>query len=276
MKTSKLAFTLIILLFLSITTYQQIQITNLKKLTTNHDEIKSYLMANYGVSSIDELIQKKLEEYGLRYTGNPFTTALYPGQFQSENVTGMHWYTYRGGSLLNRTDTLAFPEQTASYIIFGEDTDNDGVYDIIYAKNCTSGQIEFSDEDPVAVIQAAANALSEGTIFLTQGRYPSSNYPILLPLKVNLQGEGRGATILENTATDGGDTIVLSQASPSEGHQFIRDLQIKGNPNSGSGIYINNVRIDNQRMVVTQEHLASDSMIVLRGGKKRYHLVKVR
>ena len=41
------------------------------------------------------------------------------------------------------------------------------------------------------------------------------------------------------------------------------------------GLYINNVRIDDQRLMVTKQHLASDSMIVLRGGKKRYHLIKV-
>ncbi|MFC1508344.1 tyrosine--tRNA ligase [Candidatus Omnitrophota bacterium] len=41
------------------------------------------------------------------------------------------------------------------------------------------------------------------------------------------------------------------------------------------GVYINNNRISDQRMVVTPDNLASDSMLVLRGGKKRYHLVKV-
>ena len=43
------------------------------------------------------------------------------------------------------------------------------------------------------------------------------------------------------------------------------------------GVYINNTPIpkNDQRMVVTPDHLASDSMLVLRGGKKRYHLIKV-
>jgi len=41
------------------------------------------------------------------------------------------------------------------------------------------------------------------------------------------------------------------------------------------GLYINNRRISDQRLIVTPEHLASDTMIVLRVGKKRYHLVKV-
>ena len=33
------------------------------------------------------------------------------------------------------------------YIIFGEDTDGDGVNDIIYAKNGRTGQIEFQGTD---------------------------------------------------------------------------------------------------------------------------------
>jgi len=41
------------------------------------------------------------------------------------------------------------------------------------------------------------------------------------------------------------------------------------------GLYINNRRISNQQLIVTPEYLASDTMIVLRRGKKRYHLVKV-
>ena len=41
------------------------------------------------------------------------------------------------------------------------------------------------------------------------------------------------------------------------------------------GVYINNTRMTDQRMVVTLEQLASGSMLVLRGGKKRYHLIKV-
>lgn len=41
------------------------------------------------------------------------------------------------------------------------------------------------------------------------------------------------------------------------------------------GVYVNNTRIDNQRQVLTPEHLAGESIMVLRGGKKRYHLVRV-
>jgi tyrosyl-tRNA synthetase len=41
------------------------------------------------------------------------------------------------------------------------------------------------------------------------------------------------------------------------------------------GIYVNNIRIDDQRMVLTPAHLASRSIMILRAGKKRYHMIKV-
>jgi tyrosyl-tRNA synthetase len=40
------------------------------------------------------------------------------------------------------------------------------------------------------------------------------------------------------------------------------------------GVYINNVRIEGE-ITVTREHLASESFIVLRSGKKNYHLLRV-
>jgi hypothetical protein len=43
---------------------------------------------------------------GMHYTGNPFGTQIWQGQLQSENITGMHWYSYLSGSLENRTDWL--------------------------------------------------------------------------------------------------------------------------------------------------------------------------
>ena len=41
------------------------------------------------------------------------------------------------------------------------------------------------------------------------------------------------------------------------------------------GVYVNNVRVDDQRTVLSPENLASDSIMVLRGGKKRYHMIKI-
>jgi len=41
------------------------------------------------------------------------------------------------------------------------------------------------------------------------------------------------------------------------------------------GAYVNNVRVEDSRLTLTLEHLASESMLVLRSGKKKYHLVNI-
>jgi len=140
--TTKLTLTLItiMILFSSIIIYQQTQIQELKTNIQTNQYLKQYLLQNYGVSSIEELIQKKLKEYSLRYTGNPFTAALYPGQFQAENITGMHWYTYLAGQLQNRTDVLAYPSLPAKFIIeniSGTIIWKDGINGTVYATGTT-------------------------------------------------------------------------------------------------------------------------------------------
>jgi tyrosyl-tRNA synthetase len=42
------------------------------------------------------------------------------------------------------------------------------------------------------------------------------------------------------------------------------------------GLYVNNVRVEDSRLVLTPGHLAGRTVMVLRAGRKRYHLVKVR
>jgi tyrosyl-tRNA synthetase len=41
------------------------------------------------------------------------------------------------------------------------------------------------------------------------------------------------------------------------------------------GVYLNNHRMDDSRMMVTAAHLAGESTMILRSGKKQYHLVRV-
>ncbi|MFA6471839.1 MAG: tyrosine--tRNA ligase [Candidatus Latescibacterota bacterium] len=41
------------------------------------------------------------------------------------------------------------------------------------------------------------------------------------------------------------------------------------------GLYVNNIRIDDQRLVLTPANLASRSIMILRAGRKRYHMIKV-
>ena len=43
----------------------------------------------------------------------------------------------------------------------------------------------------------------------------------------------------------------------------------------GGGVYLNNRRIEDARLSVTREHFIDDSVLVLRSGKKKHHLVKL-
>ena len=219
-----LAFFLTFMLSLSFLAYQinTLENTNLilserlTQLEEKQTELQSFLEKNYGVSSLEELEQK----LKMRYTGNPFTTELWSGQLQAENITGMHWYTYRGGSLLNRTDVIAYPEQTATFIIFGKDTDNDGTYDIIYAKNTTSGQIQFGGEwdasgvdgaNASATMRAALGSCSGGeSIFIKRGTYPI-NTQLYTTKAIDIVGEV--GTVLDWQGT--GSCIMVNQTGMS-------------------------------------------------------------
>lgn len=45
---------------------------------------------------------------------------------------------------------------------------------------------------------------------------------------------------------------------------------------TGGGVYVNNVRMSDPNFVVTLEHLGTETMIVLRSGKKNYHIVRAQ
>lgn len=119
------------------------------------------------------------------YTGNPFGTELYSGQLQAENITGMHYYTWLSGALQNRTDTMAFPEQSASYIIFKSGSS------LTYtsAKNGATGQIDWNMTDASTVINLVITATSSGLIFIKAGTYFITS-TILVTANIYMEGEG--------------------------------------------------------------------------------------
>jgi len=90
----------------------------------------------------------------------------------------------------NVTEALKYPEQPASYIIFTDGS-------TIYAKNGTTGEIEFSGADATTVIQNAINQLSNGMIFIKRGTYDLSG---VLSLDDNtiIVGESAEDTILQH------------------------------------------------------------------------------
>ena len=232
------------LILITATINQQNQIQQLQNTIQNINSehvVQQWLIEHYGVSSIDELVQQKLKEYGVQYTGNPFTTALYPGQLQAENITGMHWYTYVSDALQNRTDVIAYPEQPASYIIFGEDTDNDGVLDIIYAKNCTTGQIEYSGDNASYIIQTCINQLTNGgEIIVRAGTYIITNTILIQKSNVYLIAEC-GAKLVRSSQSS--DVIKINNyAGDYDLHNIIiRGFEIDGNRSTVEnikGIYV--------------------------------------
>lgn len=145
----------------------------------------------------------------------------------------------------NRTDTIAYPEQAASYIIVKDGS-------TYYAKNGTTGQIDYSGTDAATVIQNSINTLTGGgTISITTGEYTISS-SIVLTQNIDLIGVGRdydrvNATVLKLGNGVNDDLIKISYSSGGEdqGWNQISKLSLSGNSaqqTAGSGIYLKYAR----------------------------------
>jgi len=145
-KVKQLASTALLLLLVFTVILQQAEIQTLNQKMSQ-------------ASPVQAIPTLPLEQFNLsyyRYHGNPFVTALWPGQLQAENITFWHMYQWTSSGLVNRTDILTYPAQTANYIVF-----TDGMN--YYAKNGMTGKIDFSG-DAATVIQNAINACPDGGI----------------------------------------------------------------------------------------------------------------
>jgi hypothetical protein len=128
------------------------------------------------------------------------------------NFTQYWW----GGE--NRTDTLAYPEQTASYIVFQDGS-------LTKMKNCTTGHLDFQSTNASAVIQYA---LDNGNFtFLKAGEYVVDGLTFTYPINDGhtLKGEGRFNTILK--LRDGANNDVINAYDVNK--ITISDLFIDGN-----------------------------------------------
>lgn len=114
------------------------------------------LSEEYGVTILD---LEESQEVVRRYTGNPFTTELWSGQLQAENITGMHWYTYFAGGLENRSDLIANPVNTASYIIETDGTN-------YWMTNTSTGQRDATSAVVSNIISWAIGNSSGGTVYI--------------------------------------------------------------------------------------------------------------
>lgn len=108
-------------------------------------------------------------------------------------------------SRTRETDILDLKSE-ASYVVF-----TDGLK--YYAKNGSTGMIEYSDTDATSVIQYAINniPLPGGTIFIRRGTYVLSK-AIVIDRFINLVGEGVRATVLK--LADGANSSMIDYAIP--------------------------------------------------------------
>ena len=182
-KPSTLILTILTLILFSVICYQQIQILNLQNqlITINAQKSKQST-----------------------YAGNPFTTALYPGQIQTENLTYMHqyWYDPSTGTLINRTDLVAYPIIPISYLVW-----TDGTY--VYAKNGSTGTIDYKATDAYTVLTNVKDQIKNegGIIFLYAGNYTlTSTFPDEnVSSTMMMIGAGRSTRLLSSGAFDAVD-----------------------------------------------------------------------
>jgi len=166
--------------------------------------LRQFLLKNYGVSSIEELEQKLKQ----RYTGNPFTTSLYPGQLQTENLTFMHsyWYDPSTGKLINVTDLAAYPIIPISYVVWTDGS-------LVYAKNGSTGRRVFTG-DTYTVLNSIKNTLKTsggGSIFLYAGNYTlTSTFPDEnVSSTIIMYGSGRSTRLLPSGSFDAVNTSLI-------------------------------------------------------------------
>jgi len=253
MKHKNLLLTITLTTLILITVTQQIQIYQLQQnQTINPDNaVSAWLMENYGVSSIDEIISQKLKEYGVQYTGNPFTTALYPGQLQAENITGMYWYTYKSGSLLNRTDVIANPLQPTKYIIenaSGTIIWKDGINGTVYATGTTP-------TEATNIINWALGNLTSGRIWkekiVLKGDYTITS-TIKIPSYTILEIQGK------IFLADNSNCKTIENSDINDGNSNIEIIGgiIDGNGDNQSGAEIEVIHLQNvTKFIIANVHV---------------------
>jgi hypothetical protein len=116
---------------------------------------------------------------------------------------------------------LKNPVEEASYIVFTDGSK-------YYAKNGSTGMIEYSDTDASNVIQYAINkvsALNGGIVYLKAGRYMLGS-SIVLKSGVILQGEGWNRQNIEPYAPETGKTVGGTVLDASAGIDAITGINI--------------------------------------------------
>ena len=163
-------------------------------------------------------------------SGADSTLVDYENGYRKEWVAGV-LYTFmdlRTGKLWwqgqNRTDTLAFPEQTASYIVFQDGS-------LTKMKNGTTGQIDASNTNASNIWNwAIANTSVNGggVVFGRVGLYDNISPSIIAKENVTIQGEG-WSTIFKAADNLNASVFYSTSSSTLQKGIVIRDLAIDGN-----------------------------------------------
>ena len=147
------------------------------------------------------------------------TASWFEGSFNSSKS---YWGIY------NRTDTLAYPEQPVSYIVFNSSN-------VVWAKNASSGQIDYGGTwdaggidgaDASAVIESVIGNSDTNCVLLKDGEY-STDSIIIISGKTDFtfKGESWGAVIKPS----GDNTAIRIGTSPADAKRItIKDLKIDG------------------------------------------------
>jgi hypothetical protein len=111
------------------------------------------------------------------------------------NFTQYWW----GGE--NRTDTLAYPEQTASYIVFQDGS-------LTKMKNGTTGQVDASSTDASQIINWAIGNLTSGLIFVRCGKYNEIKLSVGAGKNITLLGENVNGVIFKRVGGEWLDRMI--------------------------------------------------------------------
>jgi len=173
------------------------------------------------------------------YSWTGSTNTIAPGAWEIDdlNVTSeLYWNS------LNRTDTLAYPEQAASYIIFISGNK-------YYAKNGITSQIDYSGTNATTVIQSVIDTLtSGGYLFFKAGTFNLSTYLTHDASNIVFKGLGASITIFNYSGAGiSGYAIRPADSTTSRQRVMFRDLAVVSNIANIGGISLQTVNLGEVR-----------------------------
>lgn len=144
-------------------------------------------------------------------------------------------WTFNYASLRDFEFDISEPHGIPDYIVFGEDTDNDGINDLFYAKNVKTGKIELTTS---SLSTAINHSFTNGKFtFISSGTYYLDN-TITLTQGNQLVGAGINATtILFKPSGNTSDVIYVDGGTGWCNGVSVRNMTIDANQHNAIHIY---------------------------------------